>query len=208
MAYNVSDFRQILSCIKCLPKSPDVSVKGIAGRAILIDWYSWAQQQGLPIDALSDQAIPFSDILQVLAVQGLSLNSFRQGDILIFRTGYIHQYETMSDSKRDQLDEHYKTNKPSNIGIEASREFLELLWSNKIAAVAGDSRAFEAWPCKNLEWHMHEWLLAGWGMPIGEMFDLEALSRICKEQKRYTFFLSSAPMNVSSTIKSSRYFGR
>lgn len=31
---------------------------------------------------------------------------------------------------------------------------------------------------------MHEVLLAGWGMPVGELFDLEELSSICNEQGR------------------------
>ena len=92
--------------------------------------------------------------------------------------------------------------KPESIGIEASREFLQFLWENQIAAVAGDTRAFEAWPCKELEWHLHEWLLAGWGMPIGELFDLEELSRCCSRQNRYTFFLSSSPMNAPGAVAS------
>ena len=35
-----------------------------------------------------------------------------------------------------------------------------------------------------------------WGMPIGEFFDLEALSKQCTETGRYTFFFSSWPLNV------------
>lgn len=179
---------------------PDVSTKGIAGRGILLDWYTWAQKQNIRVDATSDQAVPFGDIVEVLKSQGMSLSSFRPGDILFFRLGYINQYETMNAKKREQLNERYKTQKPENIGIQASREFLEFLWSNQISAVAGDTRAFEAWPCKELKWHLHEWLLAGWGIPIGELFDLEELSRQCASQCRYTFFCSSSPMNVSSRI--------
>ena len=35
-----------------------------------------------------------------------------------------------------------------------------------------------------------------WGMPIGEFFDLEALSKECAETGRYTFFFSSWPLNM------------
>ena len=35
-----------------------------------------------------------------------------------------------------------------------------------------------------------------WGMPIGELFDLEALAKHCEETGRYTFFFSSWPLNV------------
>jgi hypothetical protein len=35
-----------------------------------------------------------------------------------------------------------------------------------------------------------------WGMPIGEFFDLEALSQFCAGSKRYSFFFSSWPLNM------------
>lgn len=40
------------------------------------------------------------------------------------------------------------------------------------AAVGGDAPAFEVWPTKK-DYNMHEYLLALWGMIVGEMFDLE-----------------------------------
>jgi hypothetical protein len=43
---------------------------------------------------------------------------------------------------------------------------------------------------------LHEVLLAGWGCPIGELFDLEALSVQCNKSKRYSFFVASEPCNV------------
>lgn len=171
--------------------------KGIAGRAVFIDWYSWALRQGKQVDATSSHAVPFSEILAALKSQGIERTDIRKGDILIIRFGYLRQYADMEQSKRKQLDEHYKTHKPDNIGIEPSEELLRFLWDSQLAAVAGDTRSFEVWPCSKLEWHLHEWLLAGWGMPIGELFDLEELSEICASTGRYTFFLASAPMNVS-----------
>jgi hypothetical protein len=33
-------------------------------------------------------------------------------------------------------------------------------------------------------------------MPIGEMWDLEALAEECKKQNRWSFFLTSAPLNL------------
>ena len=47
---------------------------------------------------------------------------------------------------------------------------------------------------------LHEVLLSGWGMPIGEMFDLEALSAECAKQGRYEFFLSSVPTKVPNGV--------
>lgn len=35
---------------------------------------------------------------------------------------------------------------------------------------------------------------------LGEMWDLEELSKICAEQKRWSFFLTSMPLNVPNGI--------
>jgi len=169
----------------------------MAGRAILIDWYNWALKKGRTIDAMTAHPASFSELLEVSKDQGLSEVSFQPGDIILFRFGYIHQYETMAGEKRACLDELYKKQKPENIGIQPSEDLLKFLWDNKIAAVAADTRSFEAWPCGEIQWHLHEWLLAGWGMPIGELFYLEELSRVCDGAGRYTFFFTSSPMNVS-----------
>ena len=46
------------------------------------------------------------------------------------------------------------------------------------------------------EYFLHEYLLALWGVPIGEMFDLERLSQECRAANRWKFFFTSAPANV------------
>jgi len=49
---------------------------------------------------------------------------------------------------------------------------------------------------------MHETLLAGFGMPIGELFNLERLAEQCKKEGRWTFFLTSQPLNVVGGVGS------
>ena len=44
--------------------------------------------------------------------------------------------------------------------------------------------------------YLHAYMLPRWGMPIGELWGLEKLAEKCREEGRYTFFLSSAPDNV------------
>jgi hypothetical protein len=74
------------------------------------------------------------------------------------------------------------------------------LWERQFSAIAGDAPSFERAPIRGAhadpEFNLHEWVLAGWGTPIGEMFDLEQLSEHCKAVGRYTFFLSSMPLKV------------
>lgn len=45
------------------------------------------------------------------------------------------------------------------------------------------------------DYHLHEYILALWGMPLGEMLDLERLSQRCREKNRYFFFFTSSPAN-------------
>jgi len=49
---------------------------------------------------------------------------------------------------------------------------------------------------------LHDFLLPGWGMPIGEMWDLEALAAECERQQRWTFFLTSSPLNLPGGVAS------
>jgi hypothetical protein len=85
-------------------------------------------------------------------------------------------------------------------GFESTLEVLGWLWDTKIAAVAGDCPGFEAWPPS--EHALHQVLLAGFGMPIGEMFALDELAKECEKQKRWTFFLTSEVLNVQGGVAS------
>jgi hypothetical protein len=100
------------------------------------------------------------------------------------------------------------------IGVDATEEVARWIWEN-FAAVAGDQPGFEcARECCHLLGRekgltsgvafqgvpslpsLHEVLLSGWGCPIGELFDLEALAEHCEKVKRWSFFVTSEPCNV------------
>ena len=65
------------------------------------------------------------------------------------------------------------------------------------------------WKCDVSGWlmigligyYLHEHLLALWGVPIGEMLDLERLAQRCRELVRWTFFFTSAPANVHGELR-------
>jgi hypothetical protein len=85
-------------------------------------------------------------------------------------------------------------------GVVQSEDMLRWIWDN-FAAVAGDQPSFECWPTQE-SWALHEVLLAGWGCPIGELFDLEKLAEHCRKEGRWTFFVSSEPCNVPGGVAS------
>ncbi|KND86854.1 hypothetical protein TOPH_08519 [Tolypocladium ophioglossoides CBS 100239] len=169
---------------------------GIVGRGVLLDYAAWADAKGIEVEPFETVSIPVSTLKEVAASQG---TTFREGDILFIRSGWNRAYAALSEDGRQTLANHQV---PPAIGIESSEETLRWLWGQSFAAVAGDHPSMEAWPCQNPEFWLHEWLLAGWGMPIGELFDLEQLSEECRKRQRYTFFFSSVPLKVPGGVAS------
>lgn len=77
-------------------------------------------------------------------------------------------------------------------GLKQEQVTLDWLHNCYFSAVAGDAPSFERWPTQT-DWLFHEYILALWGMPLGEIWDLEGLAEMCRRKKRWTFFLTSAP---------------
>ena len=146
-------------------------------------------KNGKAHNAFETGSISVSDLKAVAADQGTEI---KFGDILIIRSGYMHAYNQMS---RDEIMKMREKTPLTFTGVEQSEEMMEFLWSN-FTAGGGDHPSWEAWPTQK-EWALHEVMLGGWGMPIGELFDLEKLGEHCKKIGRWSFFLVSKPTNVS-----------
>ena len=164
----------------------------MVGRGVLLDYAAWADAKGLQLKPLETVSIPVSALDQVAASQGTTLQA---GDILFVRVGWTREYQKQSPDERAALA---SKESPPAMGLESSEETLRWIWDKELAAIAGDHPSMEAWPCQNLAFQLHPWLLAGWGMPIGELFDLERLSEECSKRQRWTFFFSSMPLKVKS----------
>jgi len=164
---------------------------GIVGRGVLLDYASWAESQGIKPEPLTTYKIPLSDLKKVAESQNLT---FRPNDILFVRSGYINALSSLSND--DATVYASKTTAMPAIGVESGEEMLKWIWKNQFAAVAADMMAFEALPFQSKDYWMHEWLLAGWGLPIGELFDLEVLAAECRKLRKWSFFFSSVPLNV------------
>jgi hypothetical protein len=63
------------------------------------------------------------------------------------------------------------------------------------------SAAYEAWPPQERP-ALHEVFLSGWGLPIGETFDLRELAEHCQRLNRWSFFFTSMVLNVPGGIAS------
>ena len=49
---------------------------------------------------------------------------------------------------------------------------------------------------------LHRWFLNGFGLPIGELWDLQALGEYCAKVGRYSFLLTLALLNYPGLVAS------
>jgi len=91
------------------------------------------------------------------------------------------------------------------VGVAPEEETARWIWNHHFSAVAGDAIAFEAIIMESEavpKMVLHQYLLCHFGMSIGELWDLKALSQRCAQLKRWSFFLTSSPLNVEGGIGS------
>jgi kynurenine formamidase len=170
--------------------------RGIAGRGVLADVALYYDRIGKSINFTKAESIPLADVQNTLEDQGVAL---RTGDILLIRIGWTKFYLSASAEIKAELAK--ETVVP---GIEGSERTARWLWDNHLAAVASDSPALEALPKpagEEMEF-LHFHMLAFFGMPIGEMWNLEGLAEDCADDGRYDFFLTSAPLNIPGGVGS------
>lgn len=167
---------------------------GITGRGVLLDYADWAASNSVSISALESEPITVENLKRVVKDHKLE---FRKGDILFIRCGFTAAYNKLNAQQRKDLA---LRPSPDFSGVEATEDMVRWLWEHQFSAVGGDAPSFERAPIRGSHadpnFNVHEWVLAGWGTPIGEMFDLEKLSEHCKATGRYSFFLSSMPLKV------------
>jgi len=173
--------------------------RGIAGRGVLIDFRRYAAAHGIEYSPGERYAITVGQLQAAADWQGLS---FQTGDILILRTGWIEWYNGLNADQRTQIAQ------PGALriaGLDQGDESLRFLWDNHFAAIASDNPDFEAYPPQKdgqPSEMMHSTIIGLWGMPIGEMFQLDALAAACAGDRRYEFFLTSAPLNKLGGVAS------
>jgi kynurenine formamidase len=185
--------------------------RGIAGRAVLADVARWRESDGRPVDGGASDVIETADIEATLAAQDTRLE---EGDILLIRTGWLTWYRSLDRDARAALPAALKAP-----GIRPGLDTARWLWDAHVSAVAADNPAVEVWPLgggldreqiramrgdpdRAPEVFVHTALLPLLGLPLGELWDLDALAEDCAADGVYEVFLTSAPLNVRSGVAS------
>lgn len=172
--------------------------KGIIGRGILLDVYSWVQKSGKAYDPFTKHSITADDLRECAESQG---TSFQTGDILLIRTGWLSTYNALSIAQKSErstmpLDQHFYA------GLDATDPMKDFLYDNYFAAAATDNANFEVWPPESWEGSLHASMLSMWGMPIGELWNFETLAEMCREKGRWEFLVVSKPVDVPGGVGS------
>ena len=184
--------------------------KGIVTRGVLADVGRWREAQGRPLRVGEADVIEPEEILATLRSHELYVEP---GDILLIRTGWVGWYRGLDEAGRQALADQAMA--PS-CGLSAREATAAMLWDLHIAAVGTDTPAFEVVPFggvsgpelgqamrdpdRCLDVFLHFRILALLGIPIGEMWDLEALAEDCAADGRYSFLLDATPLPLTQGL--------
>lgn len=166
--------------------------KGIVGRGVLADVAAWRRIEGRPVDPDGSSVIEPDDVTATLAAQGVEVEP---GDVLLVRTGWLGWYRSLSPSEREAMRD--RRDVP---GLANHTGSAEMLWNLHVAAVAADNPALEAYP--PVDGHLHWDLLPRLGIPIGELWSLDALADDCAADGVYDFLLTSSPLYLPGGVAS------
>ncbi|HEU0048657.1 MAG TPA: cyclase family protein [Nitrososphaera sp.] len=107
------------------------------GRGVLIDHKRWADGNGKTYNPFTDRRITIEEIELIAKEEGVT---FKQGDIIIIRSGYTEALTGISGEEQTQKM------RQKTCGVEGTPESAKWFWNKHFAAVASDTMVFEAFP--------------------------------------------------------------
>ncbi|EME85058.1 uncharacterized protein MYCFIDRAFT_211035 [Pseudocercospora fijiensis CIRAD86] len=174
---------------------------GMVARGVFIDFKKFAEETGRPFNPFTDDKITVQDIETVAKKQNVE---FKPGDVIIIRSGFTEALSNISGEAQAKLMSSHRV-----AGVTGDVETAKWFWNKHFSAVAGDMIAFEHIPPivngkegDVSELVLHQYFLGLFGMSIGELWDLKALSETAERLGRYSFLLTSVPLNVPGGIGS------
>ncbi len=187
------------------------AARGLAGRAVLVDVGRWRAADGRPLDYTAPDPVTPDDLDATLAAQGTTIET---GDVLLLRTGWTSWYRNLDTDARVALPSSFRSP-----GLRPGDDMLRWVWDSHVAAIGADNPAVEVWPMgsgrspeeiaeirsapeRMPELFLHFALLPLLGVPLGELWDLDALADDCATDGIYEGMFTSAPLRVHGGVAS------
>lgn len=166
--------------------SIDKQAKGIAGRGVLLDIARLAGVDWLE----AGHVITPDDLDRAAEQHGVEV---REGDILLFRTGWRKKFRTDANAVEFMAGE-------PGLGMAC----VEWLHAHGVAAVCSDNWAIEVLPgeIEGEVLNVHMVLIRDMGMTLGEILDFEELAADCAQDGVYEFFFCAPPLKFTNGVGS------
>lgn len=168
-----------------------MSRKAVQGRAVMLDLRAHFGD--------ARKLVTYSDIMEILDKDKIEVT---KGDILCLHSGFADLVLKMNrNPDKERLEN-------SSAVLDGSDEkLLEWLTDTKIAALAADNYAVEAFPARKGEHScallpLHEHCLFKIGLHLGELWNLTPLADWLRSHKRYRFLLTAPPLDLPGAIAS------
>jgi hypothetical protein len=175
--------------------------RGIVGRGVLVDVAGHlARTRGSSI--VEERLAIGPELLdETLDAQGTIVD---EGDMLLVRTGWLGWYRALPAAARTELADRWTADRrlATLPGISPSTETAAWLWDNRVSMLALDNPTAETVPYLREEGWAHHRLLVLLGLPLGELWELDALATACTDEQRWSFLLTVAPLNMPGGIAS------
>jgi hypothetical protein len=174
---------------------------GIITRGVLIDAERFYAARGTGLAADQRRALRPADLDEILEAEGTALS---EGCAVIIRTGWLEWYLSLGGPQRAALRGSVGR-QPAPLacpGLDAGTPTAAWLWDHRVAAVASDNPALEALPVDRATGFLHYRLIPLLGMPVGEFWALDGLSRACQQASQYDFMLCGGPLHLPGGVGS------
>jgi kynurenine formamidase len=178
--------------------------KPIVGRGIVIDLEGLLVAEGTPLHHRSGPALDADLLDRALTRQG---ETVKPGDLVLVHTGWTRWFlDADNDLRAEVRDARCAT------GFRQHTSFLEWLWDHQVALFATDTFAVEVLPvdpdspfrdtAPEDAGMMHQELIAKLGVPLGELWNLTALTADSRTTGQWDCLTVVKPLNMTGGVGS------
>jgi hypothetical protein len=110
----------------------------LVGRGVLLDFKAYADAHDIKYSCFEARKITIAELEATAKWEGVT---FKQGDVLIVRSGYTEDLGKANAEEQVQMMSTHQM-----VGVEGTEESAKWFWNHHFSAVAGDAIGFEVIP--------------------------------------------------------------